>query len=194
MANLSMPPKKYAIPLAIALAVALAVYAGALPAIGLVENLAMIALAGFIALAVWFDRRVVKRLTPADKFSILHPWKIPDPAERREIWRIAAFDGAVNAGQTAVIFALIGRTNLQLGISGWIMAALVPAIMALTAAVSYWRYRRRYDIIADTGGRLLRYAGERPMTFREKCQVAAAIVGWIIAWHAILFVVLFWFL
>ena len=193
MAKISMPPKKYAIPLAIALAVALAIYAG-LPSIGLAENLVLIAFAGFIALAVWFDRWVVKRLTPADKFSLLHPWKIPDPASRREIWRIAAFDGAVNTGQAAIIFALMGRMNLQTGLSGWLMAALVPAIMALTAAVSYWRYRRRYDIIADTGGRLLRYAGERPLTFREKCQVAAAIVGWIIAWHAILFVVLFWFL
>ena len=194
MAKLSMPPKKYAIPLAIALAVALAVYGGVLPAIGLVENLVLIALAGFIAFAVWFDRRVVKRLTPADKFSILHPWKIPDPAARREIWRIAVFDGALNAGLTAVIFTLAGMTNLQLGLSGWIMAALVPAIMALATAAGYWRYRRRYDIIADTGSRLLRYAGERPMTFREKCQVAAAIVGGIIAWHAILFVILFWFL
>lgn len=193
MAKLSMPPKKYAIPLAIALAVALAVYGGVLPAIGL-DYIVLIALAGLMAFAVWFDRRVVKRLTPADKFSILHPWKIPDPAERREIWRIAAFDGALNAGQATVIFALIGRTNLQLGISGWIMAALVAAIMALTTATGYWRYRRRYDIIADTGGRLLRYAGERPMTFREKCQVAAAIAGWIIAWYVVLFVVLFWFL
>ena len=187
-----MPPKKYAIPLAVALVAALAVFAPGVLPVGLVENLFLVVFAGLIALTIWLDRRI-KRWTPADKFSLLHPWKIPDPAARGAIWRIAAFDGALNAGQTAVLFALVGMTNLQLGLSGWLMAALVAAIMALTTLGNYWRYRRRYDIIDGTGGRLLRYAGERPLTFREKCGVAAVTIGGIVACYAALFILLFWF-
>ena len=193
MPNLRMPPKKCAIPLAVALAAAIAVFTPGVLPVGLAENLSLAVFAGLMALAVWFDRWLKRRL-PADKFSFFHPWKIPDPASRGAIWRIAAFDGALNAGQTAVLFALVGMTNLQLGLSGWLMASLVAAIMALTTVVGYWRYRRRYDPIAETGGRLLRYAGERPLTFREKCGVAAAIIGGVAAWYAILFIVLFWFL
>ncbi len=190
MANLRMPPKKCAIPLAVALVAALAVFSPGVLPVGLVENLFLAVFAGLIALAIWFDRRI-KRWTPADKFSLLHPWKIPDPAARGAIWRIAAFDGALNAGQTAVLFALVGMTNLQLGLSGWLMAALVAAIMALTTLGGYWRYRRRYDPIAETGGRLLRYAGERPLSFREKCGVAAAVVSGVVACYAAFFLLLY---
>lgn len=189
MANLRMPPKKYAIPLAVALAAALAVYAPGILG-GLAEYLFLAVFAGLMALAIWLDRWLKRRL-PADKFSYFHPWKIPDPAARGAIWRIAAFDGALNAGQTAVLFALVGMTNLQLGISGWLMAAVVAAIMALTTLGGYWRYRRRYDPIAETGGRLLRYAGARPLTFREKCGVAAAIIGGVIACYAAFFLLLY---
>ena len=189
MANLRMPPKKCAIPLAVALAAALAVYAPGILG-GLVEYLFLAVFAGLMALAIWLDRWLKRRL-PADKFSYFHPWKIPDPAARGAIWRIAAFDGALNAGQTAVLFALVGMTNLQLGLSGWLMAAAVAAIMAPTTLGGYWRYRRRYDPIAETGGRLLRYAGERPLSFREKCGVAAAIIGGVAAWYAAFFLLLY---
>ena len=46
----------------------------------------------------------------------------------------------------------------------------------------------------ETGGLLLRYAGESSLTFREKCGVALATVGVIIAWHVGLLVYVAWFI
>ena len=175
MANLSMPPKKYAIPLAaITLVAAFVIYDPA-------AYLFLGVMAGVVILAVWLDRWI-KRRTPADKFSFFHLWRIPDPAARGAIWLIAAFDGALIAVRTVAIFALLEMSsNLSLSVTGSLSATVAIAVMALATVGGYWRYRRRYDIIADTGGRILRYAGGRPLTFREKCGLAAAISGGIIA-------------
>ena len=175
MANLSMPPKKYAIPLmTVALVAAFVIYDPA-------AYLFLGVMAGVVILAVWFERWTTRR-TPADKFSFFHLWKIPDPAARGAIWLIAAFDGALSAVQVAVVFALLEMTsNLSLSVTGSLSATVAIAVMALATVGGYWRYRRRYEPIDGMGGRLLRYAGERPLTFREKCGLAAAIGGGIIA-------------
>lgn len=175
MANLSMPPKKRAIPLAaIALVAAFVIYDTA-------TYLFLGVLTGVVILAIWLDRWIKPR-TPADKFSFFHLWRIPDPAARGAIWLIAAFDGALNAARAVAIFALLEMaSNLSLSVTGSLSATVAIAVMALATVGGYWRYRRRYGIIADTGGRLLRYAGRRPLTFREKCGLAAAMGGGIIA-------------
>ena len=93
MANLRMPPKKCAIPLAVALVAALVIYAPDFLPAG-VNYLFLGVVTGIMALSVWLGRWTERR-TPADKFSFFHLWKIPDPATRGAIWRIAAFDGAL---------------------------------------------------------------------------------------------------
>ena len=57
------------------------------------------------------------------------------------------------------------------------MLTIAVGVAATGTLGEYWRYRRRYYPIAETGGRLLRYAGERRLTFGEKCWLAAAIGG-----------------
>ena len=123
----------------------------------------------------WFERR-----TPADKFHFFQLWKIPDPTTRGAIWLIAAFDGALHTIRVVAILALVSAASsqsLSLDISVSFAATIAAMVMALATLGSYWRYRRRYEPIAETGGIVLRYAGKSDLTFREKSGLTLAIIG-----------------
>ena len=152
------------------------------------------AVAGVVVLAVWLGR-CFKRATPDDKFHFFHAWKIPDPATSGMIWLIAAFDGVLYSLQSAAIFALVEMASkLSLDVSGSLAATVAVVVMAAATPAGYWSYRRRYKAIAGANGdRLLRYAGESDLTFREKCGVALAIVCGVIALHVAMLLRLIWF-
>ena len=150
--------------------------------------------AGFVASLVWMGR-LFERMTPADKFHFFQPWKIPDPTTRGTIWLISAYDGALCAVAYIAVSALMDMAfSRSLDISAAFAARIAVVAMAAGTVGGYWRYRRLYEPIAETGGLLLRYAGESPLTFREKCGVAAAIVGGVIAGHVGLLIYLLWFI
>ena len=154
-------------------------------------------MAGVGVLAIWLGRRF-ERMTPADKFHFFQPWKIPDPTTRGTLWLISAFDGALYA-VIAVVMSIVAIAladmagGRAIGVSGSLAATVALVSMASGTLSRYWRYRRRYEPIAETGGLLLRYAGESPLTFREKCGVALAIVGGVIALHVTMLLWLIWF-
>ena len=151
--------------------------------------------AGVAALSIWLAR-LFERMTPPDKFHFFQPWKIPDPTTRGTLWLISAFDGALYAvlsaaSATLAIMAFSGSLDISVSLAA--MVAL--STMAGGTLSRYWRYRRRYEPVAETGGLLLRYAGESsPLTFREKCGLALATVGVIIAWLVGLLIYVAWFI
>ena len=190
MAKLKIKPNECLIAGAAVAVVAALVFRGA-P--GIFPLILAGGLAVAVALLIWLGRRF-ERMTPADKFDFFHAWKIPDPATRGAIWLIAAFDGALYAVIAVVVFALVYMAfSRSFDISVSPAATIAVSVMASGTLGRYWRYRRRYEPIAETGGPSLRYAGESSLTFREKCGVALAIIGVIIAWHAGLLIYLIWF-
>lgn len=155
-------------------------------------------MAGVGVLAIWLGRRF-ERMTPADKFHFFQPWKIPDPTTRGTLWLISAFDGALYA-VIAVVMSIVAIAladmagGRAIGVSGSLAATVALASMASGTLSRYWRYRRRYEPIVETGGLLLRYAGESPLTFREKCGLALATFGVVIACYVGAMVYLLWFI
>ena len=187
MDKLQMSTKEY---LTAGVAVALVVYiAGYVAGDYILAGAASVAIVLSVWLARWFERR-----TPADKFHFFQLWKIPDPTTRGTLWLISAFDGALYVVGAVAALAL---TNMAFSRSLDISVSLVPVVAASTMASGtlsgYWRYRRRYEPISETGGLLLRYVGDSDLTFREKCGVALATVGVIIAWYAWMLLYLLWF-
>ena len=173
MAKLQTVPKEYPVTaIAVALIVALFFYDGG-------TYLASGAIIGVGVLSYWLGRWFERR-TPADKFHFFQLWKIPDPTTRGAIWLIAAFDGALHTIRAVAILALVSvasSQSLSLDVSVSFVAILAAMFMVLATPGSYWRYRRRYEPIAETGGLVLRYAGKSDLTFREKCGLTLAIVG-----------------
>ena len=173
MAKLQTVPKEYPVTgAAVALIVALFFYDGG-------AYLASGAIIGVGVLSYWLGRWFERR-TPADKFHFFQLWKIPDPTTRGAIWLIAAFDGALHTIRAVAILALVSMASsqsLSLTISGSFVATIAAMFMALATLGSYWRYRRQYEPIAETGGIVLRYAGKSDLTFREKCGLTLAIIG-----------------
>ena len=187
MAKLKIKPNECLIAGAAAAFVAALVFRGA-P--GIFPLILAGGLAVAVALLIWLGRRF-ERMTPADKFDFFHAWKIPDPATRGTLWLISTFDGALYAVIAVVVFALVDMAfSRSFDISVSLAATIAVSVMASGTLGRYWRYRRRYEPIDETS---LRYAGESSLTFREKCGVALAIIGVIIAWHAGLLVYLIWF-
>ena len=173
MAKLQTSTKEYLLTaIAVAFIVALFFYdGGSYLVVGAIPGVAVLS----FWLGRWFERR-----TPADKFHFFQLWKIPDPTTRGAIWLIAAFDGALHTIRTVAILALVSvasSQSLSLDVSGSLAATFAAMFMALATLGSYWRYRRRYEPVAETGGIVLRYAGKSDLTFREKCGLTAAIVG-----------------
>ena len=155
--------------------------------------------AGAAAFLIWLAR-LFERMTPPDKFHFFQLWKIPDPTTRGTLWLISAFDGALYAviavvGSIVAIALADMAGGRAIGVSGSLASTVALASMAAGTVSRYWRYRRRYEPMEETGGLLLRYAGESPpLTFREKCGVALATVGVIIAWLVGLLVYVAWFI
>ena len=172
------------------IAVALVVYiAGYVAGDYILAGAASVAIVLSVWLARWFERR-----TPADKFHFFQPWKIPDPTTRGTLWLISAFDGAlyvVGAVASLALTTMAFSGSLDIPVS--LVAVVAASTMASGTLSRYWRYRRRYEPIAETGGLLLRYEGESDLTFREKCGVALATVGIIIALHVGLLLWVIWF-
>ena len=173
MAKLRIASKEYPLTvIAVAFIAALFFYdGGSYLVVGVIPGVAVLS----FWLGRWFERR-----TPADKFHFFQLWKIPDPTTRGAIWLIAAFDGALHTIRVVAILALASAASsqsLSLDISGSFAAVIAVMIMALATPGSYWRYRRRYEPIAETGGIVLRYAGKSDLTFREKSGLTLAIIG-----------------
>ena len=151
------------------------------------------------AFSIWLAR-LFERMTPPDKFHFFQLWKIPDPTTRGTLWLISAFDGALYAviavvGSIVAIALADMAGGRAIGVSGSHASTVALAAMAAGTVSRYWRYRRRYEPAAETGGLLLRCAGESPpLTFREKCGLALATVGVIIAWLVGLLVYAAWFI
>ena len=173
MAKLQTSTKEYLVTaIAVAFIVALFFYDGG-------SYLVVGAALGVAVLSFWLGRWFERR-TPADKFHFFQLWRIPDPTTRGAIWLIAAFDGALHTIRAVAILALVSvasSQSLSLDVSGSLAATIAAMIMALATLASYWRYRRRYEPIAETGGIVLRYAGKSDLTFREKCGLTLAIIG-----------------
>ena len=86
-------------------------------------------------------RRYFEHITPKDKFHFLQPWRIPDPATRRDLLGRAGFD--------ALLY-------LPLYIALAVFLAVVPEFSAVLTGVTamsvlvvifvqrYWRMRRQY--------------------------------------------------
>ena len=187
MAKLQMSKKEY---LTAGVAVALVVYiAGYVAGDYILAGAASVAIVLSVWLARWFERR-----TPADKFHFFQLWKIPDPTTRGTLWLISAFDGALYVVGAVAAFALSTMAfSGSLDIPASLVATVAASTMVSGTLSRYWRYRRRYEPISETGGLLLRYVGDSDLTFREKCGVALATVGVIIAWHVGLLLYLIWF-
>ena len=173
MAKLQTSTKEYLLTaIAVAFIVALFFYdGGSYLVLGVIPGVAVLS----FWLGRWFERR-----TPADKFHFFQLWKIPDPTTRGAIWLIAAFDGTLHTIRVVAILALVSvasSQSLSLTVSGSLAATIAAMVMALATLSSYWRYRRRYEPIAETGGIVLRYAGKPDLTFREKCGLTLAIIG-----------------
>lgn len=151
-------------------------------------------MAGAAALSIGLAR-LFERMTPPDKFHFFQPWKIPDPTTRGTLWLISAFDGALYAVLFVAVFALMDAALFSgsLDISVPFSARIAITVLAAGTVSRYWRYRRRYEPVSETGGLPLRYAGESSLTFREKCGVALAIGGVVIACYAGALVYLLWF-
>ena len=187
MAKLQTSTKEYLLTaIAVAFIVALFFYdGGSYLVVGMIPGVAVLS----FWLGRWFERR-----TPADKFHFFQLWKIPDPTTRGTLWLISAFDGALYVvGAVAALALSTMAFSGSLAISASIVATVAASTMASGTLSRYWRYRRSYEPIAETGGLLLRYEGESDLTFREKCGVALATVGVIIAWHVGLLRYLIWF-
>ena len=155
-------------------------------------------MAGVAAFLVW-TARLFERMTPADKFHFFQLWKIPDPTTRGTLWLISAYDGALFAALFAIgyvaVFALMDAApfSRSLDISVSFAARVAVWIMAAGTVSRYWRYRRRYEPIAETGGLLLRRTDESSLTFREKWGLALAVGGVAIAGYVGALVYLLWF-
>ena len=153
--------------------------------------------AGVAAFSIWLAR-LFERMTPPDKFHFFQLWKIPDPTTRGTLWLISAFDGALYAviavvGSIVAIALADMAGGRAIGVSGSLAATVALVAMAAGTVSRYWRYyRHRYEPMEETGG-LLRYAGESPLTFREKCGAALAIGGVIIAGYVGTLIYLLWF-
>ena len=190
MAKLQTSTKEYLLTaIAVAFIVALFFYDGG-------SYLVVGAALGVAVLSFWLGRWFERR-TPADKFHFFQLWKIPDPTTRGAIWLIAAFDGALHTIRAVAILALVSMASsqsLSLGVSVSFVATLAAMVMALATPGSYWRYRRRYEPIAETGGLVLRYAGRSDLSYREKCGLTAAlVVSVFVVWPATLMVWAIWF-
>ena len=135
-----------------------------------------------------------KRKDTSDKFHILHPWKIPNPATRTKLWLIAGFDALLLALLYIAIAIYVLPMPARLS---WIIPAIAVAILVLVAPERYRRMRRQYKPIlnqdeeAGRGG-YLSYIGPSNLSRREKTTIAIIAAAALVACFAIPLLWILW--
>ena len=138
-----------------------------------------------------------QRLRPTDRFHILQPWKIPNPATPVTLWLLAGFDALLHSPfYIAIVLTLAFIADL----GALYVGLMFPSLLVITLLRRYRHMRRQYEPVPDRDderGRRssLPYVGPSPLSRREKTTTATGatavfIVGFIVApllvvlWHS----------
>ena len=140
-------------------------------------------------------RRYFEHITPKDKFHFLQPWRIPDPATRRDLLGRAGFDALLYLPlyiALAVFLAVVPEFSAVL------IGATAMSVLVVIFVQRYWRMRRQYrpGQSQDESRRLderLYYEGPSDLSTRERLTFAGIGVGGLIVAHVGLLLWLLWF-
>ena len=140
-------------------------------------------------------RRYFEHITPKDKFHVLQPWRIPDPATRRDLLGRAGFDALLYLPlyiALAVFLAVVPEFSAVL------TGATAMSVLVVIFVKRYWRMRRQYrPALRQDGSKgldgLLYYEGPSDLSTRERVTVAGIVVGGVIVAHVGLLLWLLWF-
>ena len=137
-------------------------------------GLALVLGTGFAVAAIGY----LESRRPTDKFSPLHPWKIPDMTTRGVLWLMAGF----NVLTTLAVFGVcMIPLWLLSGPSAALYIGMVSVMLFATLPYGYWIMRRLYDRVQVGEGAgdhrvLLRYRGYSEIRLRERL-LAGAFTG-----------------
>ncbi len=131
-------------------------------------------------------RRYFERITPKDKFHLLHPWKIPNPARRRDLWLLASFNSMLHLPMyIAIAVALALAVDMSIAVYG----VMLTGLTLVTCMNSYQHMRRQYrtDRVdngsKERGDGLLYYEGPSDLSRREVLKSAVIAIVLIVAYH-----------
>ena len=140
-------------------------------------------------------RRYFEHRTPKDKFHILQPWRIPDPATRLDLLGRAGFDALL---YLPLYIALAVFLTVVPEFSAVLTGVTAMSVLVIIFVQRYWRMRRQYragrsqDGSRRLDGRLY-YEGPSDLSARERLTIAAIVVGVLIVAHIGLLLWLLWF-
>ena len=146
----------------------------------------------FVELGV---RRYFEHITPQDKFHFLQPWRIPDPATRRDLLGRAGFDALLYLPlyiALAVFLAVVAEFSAVL------IGVTAMGVLVVIFVRRYWRMRRQYRPAQSQDGsrgldKRLYYEGPSDLSTRERLTFATIVVGGLIVANAGLLLWLLWF-
>ena len=139
-------------------------------------------------------RRYFERRTPKDKFHILQPWRIPDPATRRDLLGRAGFDALLYLPlyiALAVFLAVVAE------LSAVLIGVTAMGVLVVIFVKRYWRMRRQYETALNRGqekghGGQLSYVGPSDLNRNERWTIGVATAGLIAAWFLIPLLLVLW--
>ena len=139
-------------------------------------------------------RRYFEHRTPKDKFHILQPWRIPDPATRRDLLGRAGFDALLYLPlyiALAVFLAVVAE------LSAVLIGVTAMGVLVVIFVKRYWRMRRQYETALNRGqekghGGHLSYVGPSDLNRNERWTIGVATAGLIAAWFLIPLLLVLW--